>query len=459
MYFSSYYLEKLELKNTDLVNLSDKEQIQKICLQWMSLSSYAQNETEVETYTRAYHGLISPYDNTSTDIHNYYPLSHVEVHHAAFSFSQREQIELSYQALLVEFSNLETEVDKQTFATLHREFICLANALRVTRKDFEGFFAFYLQALYGKRLESLSGRIIYQWRLSMIRLFGIEGLDDFQYRNALATGQLMPILEKSKLYSPVKLLIAFVNSVIIVIQMSLDYILNWHSMLRFGFSLLSFHPIVMLLVQLPKISQILEMVACPNNQIIRPLCAYSKWSAPSVTALLSVAGLFIVYAVICTSLMTTLVSLLPYLKMMMMAYFLYSIAKLCVPFFRQSILEGMQFLITFGLIFALVTSIKMYLANTIDATIITLPKDQSKQWLTMLGLYSRLTVMTSMPEEPLAQIKSLPKACVVIPENVSEAIKTRYNKANLSSLFFNTPRDAETIRPTEVNPYSHCLNW
>lgn len=459
MYFSSYYLDKLKLKNTDLVNLSDKEQIQKICLQWMSLSSCAQNETEVETYTHAYHGLISPYDNTSTDIHNYYPHTHVEVHHAALSFSQREQIELSYQALLVEFSNLETEVDKQNFATRHREFISLANALRLTRKNFESFFAFYLQALYGKRLESLSGRIIYQWRLSMIRLFGIEGLDDFQYRNALATGQLMPILEKSKLYSPVKLLIAFVSSVIIVIQMSLNYVLDWHSMLRIGFSLLSFHPIVMLLVQLPRISQILEMVACPNNQIIRPLCAYSQWSAPSVTALLSVAGLFIVYGVICTSLLTTLVSLLPYLQMMMLAYFLYSIGKLCVPFFRQSILEGMQFLITFGLIFALVTSIKMYLANTIDATIITLPKDQSKQWLTMLGLYSMLTVMTSMPEEPLAQIKSLPKACVVIPENVSEAIKTRYNKANLSSLFFNTPRDVETIRPTEENPYSHCLNW
>lgn len=459
MYFSPYYLKKLNLNETDLVNLSDEEKIQKICLQWMLLSSAAENETVVETYTNAYHELIPPYSYTFSDIHQYYDHTNIEVHDADFSFSHREQIEIAYQALLVEFSKLETEEDKKNFATQHREFISLARTLRQTRRDFEMFFALYLHALYGKREEPLSKRIIYQWRISMIRLFGIEGLDDFQYRNALATGELMPILEKSKLYSPVKLFVALVNSIILVIQSSLNYVLDWHILLRFGFSLLSFHPIIIILIQLPKIIQILEMLACPNNQIIRPLSDYSQLSAPTVAALLLGASLLMVYAVMYTSLVAALVSLLPYLQMMMFAYFLYSIGKLSVPFFRQSTLDGLVFVITFGLMFTVVMSIKMYLANAIDATIITLPREESKQWLTLFGLYSMLTVMTSKPEQTQAHIKSLPKAYRPIPENVCESIKTRYNKANLSSLFFNTPRDAQAIRPTEEDAFCHCLSW
>lgn len=456
MYFLSYELIKLNLKNSDLYNLSDKEKTHKICLQWISLCSTAENQTKVANYTQAYHGLISPSNNISTNIHNYYTDTPIKVHHTAFSFLQREEIELSYQVLLVEFSNLETEVDKQNFATRHHEFISLANALRQTRKDFEEFFAFYLQALYRESLEPLSSHIIYQWRLSMIRIFGIEGLDDFQYRNALASGQLMPILEKSKLLSPVKLLLAFVHSAIIIVQMSLNYVLDCHIILRFGFSLLSFHPIVMLLILLPIIAQILKMIACPNNQIIRPLCDYSKWSAPTIATLLSGASLFISYVVLYTNLLTTLTSLLPYLKIIMLAYFLF---KSCVPFFRQSILEGMIALIALGLVLAIWEGINMYLSKVIDLSIIAFPKDQSKEWLTAQSLFSMLTVMTPIPEELMTQKKSLPKAYLVIPENVIETIKTRYNKAQLSSLFFNTPIDAETIRPTEENPYSHCFSW
>lgn len=71
-----------------------------------------------------------------------------------------------------------------------------------------------------------------------------------------------------------------------------------------------------------------------------------------------------------------------------------------------------------------------------------------------------LTIMTSMTVESKEGIKSLPKAVRAVPDDFSEIIKnSRYNKDNLSSLFFNTPIDAEAIRPTEKNPSSHCFSW
>ena len=459
MYLSTYYLEKLDLKISDLHNLSDQDKIQKICLQWMLLSANAENEADVETYTRAYHGLISPDNDAYNPIHRYYPETPAQVHVAAFSFAHREQIELSYQALIEEFSTLATEEDKQNFATRHREFIALATTIRNTRKEFEEFFAFYLQALFHKRLEPLSKSIIYKWRTAMIRLFGIEGLDDFQYRNAIASGQLMPILERTKLYSPIKLLVALMNSIILPIHISLNYVLNLHPALRFGFSILAFHPLVILLIQLPKIAQILEMIACPTNQIVRPLCAYSQLSASTVISLLSGASLVLAYGFMYTSLLAQLVSLLPYLQMLMFAYFLYSVGKLCVPFFQESFHAGLTFLVVFGLTFALLTSIRLYFANALNVSIIGMPKNSYQQWLTLLNLYSLVTLTRSHPEEPLTQMKSLPKPSLMIPAGMSEVIKTRYNQANLSALFFNTPKNATSIRPTEANPYSHCLAW
>lgn len=451
MYLSSYFLEQLKLKKINLENLPENEQIHKIRLQWVLLCSRAKSDTDVAQYTRVYHALISPDDNTPSPFLRYHLDTHViELPHVYFSFSQRGQIDDAYQELITEFSALETELDKQNFVTRHSAFINLAQALRRSRKEFEEFFASYLYCLYSKRLQPLKNRIIYQWRTAMIRLFAREGLDDFQYRNAEATGQLRPILENGKLYSPVKLFVALVNSLLIAISVSLNYFLDLHVFLRLGFNLLLFHPVAILLVQLPIIAQILEMLACPNNQIIRPLCDYTKLSPKTVTALLGLCGLLTTYGLLYTSLFASLMSLLPYVQLIMLGYFLYSMGKLFVPFFRESPLEAISFLLYLGLFIGLLVSLQGYLATTMG-TGVGLQKDQSKQLLTVLRLYSFATILTTTQQDPLTEIEMLPAAHQAVPQSICEIVQTRYNKANLSHLFFNTLKDAEAIRSTVAN--------
>lgn len=304
---SFYQLEKLKLKPADIAQLPEAEQIQKIRLQWMSLCIQTNDEHAVDEYTRAYHDLISPYDFSSSDIHRYYERNFIAVPHFYFNLLQREQIEKSYQELLSEFCRLETETDKQNFAQRHSAFLNLAQSLKGQRKEFEEFFAGYLHIM--NRRFTLVYRIYYQWRLLMIRLFAIEGLDDFQYRNALATGRLKPILARDKLFSPVKLLVALVNSLLIAITISLNYVLDLHFTLRIAFSCFLFHPVAIVLIQLPKIARILEMLACPNNQILRPISAYSKLSPQTVAALLGLTVAVTLYGVMYTALLASLTTL------------------------------------------------------------------------------------------------------------------------------------------------------
>lgn len=145
--------------------------------------------------------------------------------------------------------------------------------------------------------------------------------------------------------------------------------------------------------------------------------------------------------------------------MLALAYFLYSIGKLCAPFFQQSLVNGLSFAVMFGLSFTLMTAIRIYIANTLGvSTIVTLSNDNFKQGMNILSLFSIATAVTTT-QNPLTQIQMLPNAHQPVSDNIQEVVRTRYNKANLSHQFFNTPKEAEAIRPTEANNYSHCFSW
>ena len=441
MDYSIYNLGKLKLKPSDLESLSEEEKIQKIRSQWMTLCIQAKDEFEAETYTCYYHYLIPKYPNPrSHPINTYLEQQPVTVIYTTHDLAQREQIKKAYQDLLAEFSQLSTEQEKQNFALLHANFIRLAQALEITQNNFDKFFAQYLHLQQKKALQA---RIIEQWRLQMIRLFGIEGLDDFQYRHALATGKLRSILDKDKLFSPIKLLVAVINSLILVITTSFEFILSYHHSLRIGFFFLLRHPLAILMVQLPKIAQILEMLACPTNQIIRPLCAYSGWPPQSITLLLSAATLAVLYGAICTTMLAKLTALLPYIVLALFAYFIYAMGKQCLAYFNQSFEVGLISTATIFTMFA----IQAYIGKALNSGQ-TLNSGQApsvaQQWLEMFGLFSLVILSTQGPHTMTVSLDMLPLPSPnePIPEMIRNTVQSRCNIATLSHRFFNTPKDA-----------------
>ncbi len=277
----------------------------------------------------------------------------------------------------------------------------------------------------------------------MIRLFGIEGLDDFQYRHALATGELRSILAKDKLFSPIKLLVAVINSLILVITTSFDFILSYHPHLRIGFFFLLNHPLAILMVQLPKIAQILEMLACPTHQIIRPLCAYSGWSPQSITLLLSAATLAVLYGAICTTMLAKLTAVLPFITLAFFAYFIYAISKQCLAFFKQSFETGLISTAVFIMMF----TIQAYIGKALNSGQ-TLNSGQApsvaQQWLEMFGLFSLVILSTQGPHTMTVSLDMLPLPSPnePIPEMIRNTVQSRCNIATLSHRFFNTPKDA-----------------
>lgn len=458
MYLSSYYLEELQLKLADVQHLPENEQKQKIRLQWMHLCLNTDLEQDIDKYNRAYHQLISPYDFPSSNIGKYCATSMqllMPDSFCYFNLQQREEIEKSYQLLLIEFEKLATEPEKLAFVQQHRDFINLAKSLRSQRKEFEKFGGGYLYVI--RKKFTLSVHITYQWRLLMIRLFGIEGLDDFQYRHALSTGNLNPILARDKLFSPIKLLVALVNSIITIITVTLNYILNTHFLIKLAFSFLLFHPVAIILVQLSRIAKILEMLACAKNQIIRPLSIYTQCSEQVITATLGAITLITAHACIYTSLLTSLIFLLPYIQLLLLARVLFSLAKLTVPHFQQSFADGLVFSIVFALTFAAITGIKMYIANSLNIGTLS-SNTQFKSWMRMMSLFSLTTVL--LPNQQSCEdVQMLPHAHHLAPDAIQATVRTRCNKANLSHRFFNTPKEADAIRLEEANQHSFCFRW
>lgn len=456
MYYSRYHLEQLKLEPSDLEPLSEDEQIQKIRLQWMSLCLQASDEHAAEQYTYYYHQLISPYYFRTTDsINRYFVRQDLRISHTTFDLSQREQIQKSYNRLLTEFSQLSTEIEKQNFVDHHVPFFNLAQSLLNNQKNFNQFLGQYLYLQKKKTLQML---ITQQWRMQMIRLFGIEGLDDFQYRHALATGELRSILAKDKLCSPIRCLVGVINSLILLITTTFEFILSYHVFLRMGFFFLLSHPLAILMVQLSRISLILEMFACPTQQIIRPVCAYTQWSPQTITVLLTATALAVFYGVLYTTMLAKLTTMLPYISLAIFAYFLYFMGKQCMDMFRKSFADGLTFTATIVMLF----SLQAYIGLTLNPRqTLTPPQSLSvaTQWLRMFSLFSLVILLTKGPQGLAVTVDMLPLPLPneSIPEIVRDTMRLSCNTANLSHRFFNTPKDAPAISRTQIEENSRSV--
>lgn len=321
MFFSADKLQQLNLLPSDLgQRSSDDDKIKFIRLTWLSLCQQAKSLDEVTKCTNAYQDLVPDNFVSEHEISNYYTATTTNIPHWCLNIIQRDQIIQSYENLLVTFSQLETENEKQDFGALHADFLNLVHAINRDHSEFERYLAGFLFAIN----QNLRARILIQWRLFIIRLFGKEGRDDFQYSYALVTGSLWPILAKEKLISPIKLFVAIINTPIIIISNIINYLLQLHWGIGLGFSLLSFNPITILIIQLSYIAQILEKLACPYNQIIQPLSTYTQWSAQTTSALVGISGFALSYGALYTPLLASLAALFPYIQLLMLGYIVYA---------------------------------------------------------------------------------------------------------------------------------------
>lgn len=452
MYYSMYDLEELNLKPSDLERLSEDEQIQKIRSQWMSLCLQASDENAAQRYTRYYHHLISPYRSTTHPINSYFERQSLRISDTTFDLSQREQIQKSYNSLLAEFSQLSTEIEKQNFVDHHAPFFNLAQSLLHNQRNFDQFLGQYLYLQKKKTLQML---FVQKWRMQMIRLFGIEGLDDFQYRQALATGELRSILAKDKLCSPIKCLVGVINSLILPITTTFEFILSYHVFLRIGFFFLLSHPFAILMVQLSRISLILEMFACPTQQIIRPVCTYTQWSPQSITVLLTATALAVLYGALYTTMLAKLTTMLPYISLAIFAYFLYFMVNKCIDMFRKSFADGLVFTATIAMLFTLQAYVGLALKSGQTLTPQQLPS-VATQWLRIFSLFSVVILLTKGPQGLAVTVDMLPLPVPnePIPEIVRDTMRIRCNTANLSHRFFNTPKDAPAISRDQIEEIS-----
>ena len=459
IYFSDP-LEKLKLKRSDLSQLSENEKLQKIRWQWMSLCLQAKNRDEVNNYTCYYHRTFRKTEIPHS-IGSYFDQKNLSIPHTMFSFSQREQIEKSYHDLLTDFSKLSTETEKQNFATNNAEFLNLAQSLIKEDREFEKFLGLQL---FSQNHKTLQTQIIEKWRIQMVRLYGIEGLDDFAYRQALTSRDLGLILSKDKLFSPIRLLVGIINSLILIITTSFDFMLDYHETLRIIFNILIFaHPSAIVIVQLPQIAKILEMLACPRNQIIRPLCAYTQWAPTTVTLLLSAAALAVLYIALYTTLLTTFAAWFFYfIPKIFYAYNLYLLSELWYELickaFKTSFIHGCVTLSYMACLSILLISIKLALNTEIKSNNVQPPS----VFNLFMGLYSvfsfaSIWIYGSQNMPILLDRLPLSLPCQPIPETIRDTVLIKCNTANLSHRFFNTPKDAPAIPRIQISENGSVL--
>lgn len=237
------------------------------------------------------------------DMNNYFKPTTITIPETAFDLLMQEDIQASYEELKKQFRTLNTEEDKKTFGQHYGSFLNLAQHVEKMQKT-----------LNEKRVDAMAKAdnasvyevYIREWRKLIIRILGEEYLDGFQYREALATGDLWPVLATRKLLSPVKLLVISLNSLSLVgttlasyfgIQVITGVMMNFMAVFNDG-SMQSAGELVMLATKMgllitalilpfylsynlamvafymPTIASFLETLASPVNKLVRPVAEF-----------------------------------------------------------------------------------------------------------------------------------------------------------------------------------------
>ena len=217
MPYDSRLLFLLELKPSDLQNLSEDEQYKKIRHQWMRLSyryhpdKNLDNPLATQTFqkiTEAYNSLKKEGQGEGKwlpEVNKYFIKRPMDIPETAFDLLLQENIEAAYNELKLSFLELKTESEKEAFGDHYASFLNLAQSLEEIQEKLNQKRVRYL---FKQDTESLKQYVTREWRALIIRLFAEEYLDYFQYRHALASGELLPILASRKLLSPIKIFVA-----------------------------------------------------------------------------------------------------------------------------------------------------------------------------------------------------------------------------------------------------------
>ncbi|MDX2345274.1 MAG: J domain-containing protein [Legionella sp.] len=202
-----------------------------------------------------------------------------------FNLVMEEEVERIYNELTLELSMEKDDSSRHAFEKKHKKFFSLAKCLQENRDEFQRHrISMLWQQVYKT---PVLHTLVLDWRKLVIRLFGQEYLNDFQYREALRSGDLWPILDNTKLMLPTKWLAFIVNSVLLGLSLihqipnapifsSLSQ--STKSMigfaLFFSLSILLPSPISLLIIGVYLIQDIVLALACPYNRLFMPLKTY-----------------------------------------------------------------------------------------------------------------------------------------------------------------------------------------
>ena len=484
MPFSAEALQTLELSPRDLENLTEEQQKKKIRKQWSNLclryhpDKNPGHVAEFDAVMTAYKTLTKVEENYQHEIEDFLTPEVINIPYHAFDLTQQEGILTSYDHLLLDFSRLRTPSAKKAFATHYAPFLSLGRSLG-TQQDVIN--KNRVDSLFRQMQETLAQRLKREWRILILRLFAEEFFDDFQYRQALATGNLYPILATAKLLSPIKLLVAVINSLILVACCSANYVYQdvlqhivndfirqygspQNSTLRekllLAVKILALTGVLALpayvapvwacyAFALPLITRLLELLASPVNQGVRPFAARLNCSPILLTVMTSVAGtLMLVMGFIhANTVASSLLIIAPWVILILNVYMVYNFIQLI-----RKLYELMPSLAIFQIIF---------LVGSIALQILFPPPVPSSTAVNIFGELLMLLSICSILEIANYQLENRSATAaemiekLPLPEegpidvSLQEASLLGYKTATWSHRLFNTPKDAEYIRPEE----------
>lgn len=490
MPYSINDLRTLELQPQDLDNLTEEEQKKilrdkwrVLCLRYhpdKSIGFRDQYEAVIEAYNRL---TSSEQNHYQHDIMCYFTPTDVPIPIEGFDLTQQEGINMAYDALLTQFSNLRSESVKKKFVQYYEPFLNLAISLE---KQHDALNHKRSDHFYEQSQESYKQKYTREWRLLVLRIFAEEYLDDFLYREALGMGNIWPILATRKLLNPLKWITCALNTAILFGLYGGQYLLeivikdwflefltvyndtnrSWYSIAQITLNLLAFSALSLLpfyimpsiafyLMSLPLVWRFLEITASPNSKYIRPcskLLGHSEknLSIASMTAL----GLIAVFSFFNMSMvLASLPFILSGLNILTSLYMLYSVVKLIKLTYQiQPALAVFQIILLVApiflqFIFPLPESLGApTLANLFGRLLSTLSS------CTILEIAnSKLQDMSAYQGE-LMEILPLPKE--PIRSELKTACLLGYKKAIWSHRLFNTSKDATSLSIEEARATS-----
>lgn len=493
MPFSKELLSVLNIQPSELEGLSDKDAHQLIKTKYYRLSREFHPDRNPDSsalerfkiIANAYQKLITT-NAQSTDatddstpvgfvseIEQYHKPTPVEIPETAFDNHLRDGIQDAYVRLMTEFLALQTPEEKIQFVNHYRAFLDLKVALDGAMDEI-----LYRHPQYCEQRENetLLNQITRTIRELTLKLYGEEFLNDFIYRDALATGNLGPILATRKLLSPIKALAFMVNGAFLILSTSFQYYCkqgilslifelmaiqngqkSLYQIILFGLksltvsallnvSLLGFcylpFSVMATLFSLPLIYRGLTLLASPVNTLFRPLAQYFGISPAWFTALSLVALPLLVSGVMELSCLTGFMAVLPWITLALNMANVIGIATLMYKIYEEQKTLGMMMGVLVASSFVLCLFVP---APDLSNSLSTL-SDFLMALTDSALLYTAMNTtnhIQAMRDEVYA---SLPLPQEEIPEAIKTATLLGYSNASTqSNLFFNTPKNAECL--------------